>query len=411
MYRNVSMIEVDMKDKLLQIEKDAYRFFRDFTSFNQLNHTYGLTLDHTEKDIYTIAAVGYFLPSLIIGAERGYISKEEALEKTINTLKNLQNIEHKNGLFVHFVDKNGHRYQKTEYSTIDTWIAFMGMLAVDSYFKNQEVSALVMYFINRFDFKWLIFEQDNKKYFRMSYNPDKDGSYVEGEPGFIYRWHMLSEALFIYILFAGINDDNEESLQLYEGFDRTLKTYKSNSFYHTPGNTLFVYQLPLGFINFKNYTDQNDINWYDNGVKAIRANYQSSIENHRDPILKDYGWGATASDSPFGYRVYGPIPAATHLNYPDGTYSPSAIISSIPFLEEISVNTLKEFDKYPVSGKYGYYDSFNLRENWVSSRYYGFNKGMELIFSNLKIDGLIQTLITEHPIIQQGFKNLKFRRV
>ena len=87
----------------------------------------------------------------------------------------------------------------------------MGMLAADSYFKNQEVSALVMYFINRFDFKWLIFEQDNK-YFRMSYNPDKGGSYVEGEPGFIYRWHMLSEPLFVYILFAGLNDDHEESL-------------------------------------------------------------------------------------------------------------------------------------------------------------------------------------------------------
>ena len=47
-----------MKDKLLQIEKDAYQFFNDFTSFNKLNHTYGLTLDHTEKDIYTIAEIG-----------------------------------------------------------------------------------------------------------------------------------------------------------------------------------------------------------------------------------------------------------------------------------------------------------------------------------------------------------------
>ena len=134
------MLGVNMKDKLLQIEKDAYRFFNDFTSLNTTNNTYGLTLDHTEKDIYTIAAVGYFLPSLIIGTERGYVSKEEALKKTINTLKNLQNIEHKNGLFVHFVDKNGQRYKKTEYSTIDTWIAFMGMIAADSYFKNQQVS-------------------------------------------------------------------------------------------------------------------------------------------------------------------------------------------------------------------------------------------------------------------------------
>ena len=52
-----------MKDKLLQIEKDAYRFFRDFTSFNQLNHTYGLTLDHTEKRyLYDCRSRLFFFP-------------------------------------------------------------------------------------------------------------------------------------------------------------------------------------------------------------------------------------------------------------------------------------------------------------------------------------------------------------
>lgn len=400
-----------MNNKLLQIEKHAFEFFQTYTSFNKDKHTYGLTLDHSHVKIYTIAAVGYFLPSLIIGAERGYISKEEALKQTLNTLENLKNIDHKNGLFAHFINENGDRHKLCEYSTIDTWIAFMGMLAVDTYFKDSEVSSLIQYYINRFDFKWLTFKSKGKKYFRMSYNPNKGGAYVEGEPGFIYQWHMLSEALFAYVLFAGINDDDTESLQLYEDFDRELMSYKEETFYHTPGHTLFVYQLPLGFIDFKNYTDSKGINWFENNVKAIRANYLSTIENHRDSKLEDYGWGATASDSPYGYRVYGPKPAKNHHNYPDGTFSPSAVISSIPFIIDISMKTLEAFDKYPVQGEYGYYDSFNLSVSWISNRYYGFNKGMELLFSNLAIDGLIQTLITNHPIIQKGFEKLKFRRV
>ncbi len=401
-----------MDEKLLQIEKDAYNYFMDFTSFNETNKTYGLTKDHSQANVATIAGIGFFLPALIIGAERGYLSKSKALEITIKTLKNLKGIDHFQGMFVHFIDlNNGLRHKKNEYSTIDTWIAFLGMLAADNYYKNFEVSNLVNYFISRFNFQNLIFDYQGKKCFRMSYNPDQDGDYVENKPGYIYQWHMFSEALIVYPLFAGITDNVNEAKALYNGFERRLIKVENYDFYHTPGNALFVYQLPIGFIDFSKYVDEDNVNWFSNAKNAITANYLSSIKNHTDPNLKEYGWGATASDSPRGYRVYGPKPNYCHLNYPDGTYCPSAIVSSLPFLKEISEVTLNKFDDYQIKGKYGYFDSFNLRINWVSNRYYAFNKGMELIFSNLELSGLIQKLITEHELIQKGLKKLGFRRL
>ena len=158
-----------MDEKLLQIEKDAYNYFMDFTSFNETNKTYGLTKDHSQANVATIAGIGFFLPALIIGAERGYLSKSKALEITIKTLKNLKGIDHFQGMFVHFIDlNNGLRHKKNEYSTIDTWIAFLGMLAADNYYKNFEVSNLVNYFISRFNFQNLIFDYQGKKCFRMS---------------------------------------------------------------------------------------------------------------------------------------------------------------------------------------------------------------------------------------------------
>lgn len=401
-----------MDEKLLEIEKNAYNYFLDFTSFDESNQTYGLTKDHSQTNVATIAGIGFFLPAIIVGVERGYLSKTKALNITIKTLKNLKNIDHHEGMFVHFIDlNNGFRHKKNEYSTIDTWIAFMGMLAADNYYKNQEVTDLVNYFLKRFNFKNLIFDYHGKKCFRMSYNPDQGGDYVIGKPGYIYQWHMLSEALIVYPLFAGLNDNIKESKDLYYGFERNLVKVEDYEFYHTPGNALFVYQLPIGFIDFGQYEDEEKINWYINAKKAVTANFLSSIKNHFDPDLKEYGWGATASDSPRGYRVYGPMPNYCHLNYPDGTYSPSAIISSLGFLEDISKKTLNRFDKFQIKGKYGYFDSFNLRINWVSNRYYAFNKGMELLFSNLALSGLIQKLITEHELIQKGFENLGFRRV
>ena len=53
--------------------------------------------------------------------------------------------------------------------------------------------------------------------FRMSYNPNQDGDYVEDKPGFIHQWSMLAEQIPMYILAAGSNKLSKQlSLELYE---------------------------------------------------------------------------------------------------------------------------------------------------------------------------------------------------
>jgi len=107
----------------------------------------GLTPDRwPARTFSSVASIGFALTAYPIGAERGYVTRDQAAERTLSTLRFLWQLPqgetatgvagHK-GFFYHFLDYDkGHRFQKVELSTIDTSLLMAGVLFCQSYFTS-----------------------------------------------------------------------------------------------------------------------------------------------------------------------------------------------------------------------------------------------------------------------------------
>jgi hypothetical protein len=105
----------------------------------------GLTPDRwPARTFSSVAAIGFALTAYPIGAERGYVTRTAAAERTLSTLRFLWQLPqgetatgvagHK-GFFYHFLDYDrGLRFEKVELSTIDTSLLLAGALFCQSYF-------------------------------------------------------------------------------------------------------------------------------------------------------------------------------------------------------------------------------------------------------------------------------------
>src|SRR5690606_30586260 len=111
-------------DFVPEVQERTFRWFWDTT-----NPENGLVPDRwPEPPFASIAAVGFGLSAYPVGVERGWITREEARERTLNTLRFFWNAPQGDaatgmtgyrGFFYHFIDMDqGLRYRDVELSTI-----------------------------------------------------------------------------------------------------------------------------------------------------------------------------------------------------------------------------------------------------------------------------------------------------
>lgn len=124
------------------IGERTFRWFWDTTDPRT-----GLTPDRWPRRTFSsVASIGFALTAYPIGAERGWISREQAAERTLATLRFLWQLPqgaaargvggHK-GFFYHFLEyETGYRYRDVELSTIDTGLLLGGALFSQSYFSG-----------------------------------------------------------------------------------------------------------------------------------------------------------------------------------------------------------------------------------------------------------------------------------
>jgi hypothetical protein len=400
------------KKTLHDIQQTAYLYFRNYTNLNPNSKGFGLVLDHSEKlNVASIAGTGFYLSSLVIGIKNEWISKDQAYQEALLTVKRLKDLPHAFGFFPHFLEfETGERYGKTEYSTIDTALCLCGVLTVDGYFKDSELSKLTTFIMKRLDWDSLIFEKQEKTLLHMAYNPDKGGAYVDKKPGFIHQWDMFAEQLMMYVMVAGLK--HKDALKLYKGFERVKGSYEGIEYIYSPGNALFVYQFPLGWLDLKNIKDQEGISWFDNAKKATLAHQKFAINHPQFKTFSKAFFGCSASDTPQGYRVWGAYPNSDNCSKTDGTVAPSSIIGSLPMCPKIIKDSIDSMMKVQgLWGPFGFYDAFNFESEipWISKRYYAINKGLELLMVNAYLTKDVYQAFMNHPIIKTGLEVLKWQ--
>ena len=129
------------KKLLLKELKKSYNFFNEEINLNINSKGYGLIRDKSvfEKNIGSIASVGYGLAAVIIGCERKWIKYEKAYQRVSKTLDTfINNVEGENGFFYHFVNmETGKREWNCEISIIDTAIFICGAITVGEFFQGE----------------------------------------------------------------------------------------------------------------------------------------------------------------------------------------------------------------------------------------------------------------------------------
>src|SRR5436189_5519152 len=116
------------------VERRGFHYFWDLAD----PHTFLIPDRAPTPSFSSIAAVGFGLTAYGIGAERGYVTRQEAAARTLATLKSLlamkqgpepRGVSGHHGFFYHFLDmRTGERFQTVELSTIDTALLIAGAL-------------------------------------------------------------------------------------------------------------------------------------------------------------------------------------------------------------------------------------------------------------------------------------------
>ena len=411
---------------LRDVQRGAFSYF-----LHESNRANGLVIDKTATDWpSSIAATGLALTSYPVGVERNLVSRAEAVERILTTLRFFWNSKQGtdpdatgyHGFYYHFLDMHtGARAWKCELSTIDSALLFGGMLTCAAYFdrdtsEEREIRALAEQLFARADWFWAL---NGGATVTHGWKP---------ESGFLpFRWEGYDEAMLLYVLALG-SPTHPIPASSYAAWTSTYEwktIYNIEFLYAGP---LFTHQLSHIWIDFRNIQDaymrERGIDYFENSRRATRIQQEYAIRNPNG--YNHYGefcWGITASDGPgettlqvdgvqrefFDYRA-----RAVPFGPDDGTIAPWAVIASLPFAPEIVLPTLADFGRYKRQGddKYGFKATFNptfpdpggAPNGWVSSWHFGLNEGpIVTMIENYESD-LIWTLMSRCPFVISGLR-------
>lgn len=363
------------------LEKRTFQWFWDNSDAKT-----GLTLDRTSTagvppapgkshhKVATIAATGFALSGYCIAADRGWITPDQAKERTRTTLDFFANRqEHKNGWFYHFVDQDtGERKWKSELSSIDTALLLGGVLTVKNCFKDdKEIVGLADKIYRRVDFQYML----NGDPYLLSHGWRPESGWISN------RWNDYSEEMILYLLAIG-SPTSAIPASAWYALERNWIEYGPYR-YLAAVSPLFIHQFSHAWVDFRNRRERQppNVDYFENSVNATRAQRQFFIDVLSKEFPK-YGpniWGLTASDYQKGYVAWGAPPRHPAT---DGSVVPAAVAGSLMFTPDITLPALKEMkEKYgdKIYGRYGFADAFNPRNGWVNDDVLGIDLGITLL--------------------------------
>ena len=360
------------------VEKRSFYYFRYET-----NPTNGLTRDRGRNfkssediNVASVAAVGFALTAYAIGAERGWVSRDEALERTRITMRTFANgpVRNVKGFFPHFVNYfSGADSSNTEISTIDTALFLAGMITAMEYFEDAEVSELSRRIFERVDWDWARNGDPNF----VSHGVDSKGKFLNT------HWGSTTEGLLIYLL-ALASPTYPLPGASWDAIDKHTGEYEGFTFVIEYGfQTIFPYQYPALWYDFRGRTDRSGVDYFENATLAVLAMRRFCILNAAN-FTGSYGpdlWGQAAADGPGDrYMIYG-FPPGNPFSPIDGTIAPHAIGGSVPFLPRHCIRALRcLYDTHhEVWGKYGFADSINPNQNFIARDALGIDAGTILL--------------------------------
>lgn len=420
----------EMTDEQLMdmVQEAQFRFYWEANDPHS-----GLSLENTPGHDYMIAtgASGFGMMTILVGVERGFITREQAVDRFLRITDFLTKAEKHHGAFSHFMDgrtgktvpffgprDNGGDLVETSFMT-------QGLLAARQYFNGENEKENTIR--ERIDSIWEGIEWDWYKRF-----PDSPFLYWHWSPDkeWIINHRLIgwNETMITYLLAIMSPTHAVEPGMYYTGWaspDEYAQEYRM-AWSERPegkdywnGNTFFGVKLDVGVSNggplfFTHYSFQGFdphaltdrwTNYFENNRNIAEINLRYCIANPQG--YEGYGedfWGLTACDGVWRYCAHEPM-----AHQDDGTIAPTGALASMPYTPEASLKAMKkmyrEYGRY-LWGPYGFYDAYNPTLNWVSPIYMGLNQGPSVVMIENYRTGKIWELFMSHPDVKAGLEKL-----
>ena len=368
------------------------------------------------KNTVTTGGSGFGLMAILVGVERGFITRQESVNRYFRIVDFLEKADRFHGAWSHWL--NGETGKVLPFSKkdnggdlVETAFLVQGLITVAEYFKdgNEQEQELVL----KIDKLWKGVEWD-----WYTKNGD-DVLYWHWSPEFAWDMNFpvggYNECLIMYVLAASSPTHSINKSVYDKGWARKGAIVSKDSLYGEPlvldyfehddaaiGPLFWAHYSYLG-LNPNGLSDQYADYWKLTQNQA-KIHYKYAVDNPEH--FKGYGdrlWGLTSSYSIKGYAGHRP---GADL----GVISPTAALSSFPYTPNESMQMLKNLYKNHDSliGKYGPYDAFSLQDNWYLPRYLAIDQGpIPVMIENYRTQ-LLWNLFMKNKDVKKGLKKLGF---
>ena len=426
---------------LADLERRSFDYFWQTT-----NPANGLVPDRWPTPSFaSVAAVGFGLSAYPIGVARGWVTREQARDRTLATLRffhgapqgpQARGVAGHKGFFYHFLDmQSGHRFGRTELSTVDTALFLAGALHARAFFDGgdaaeTELRRLADAIYARVDWRWA---QAQGPAISHGWHP---------ESGFIkWDWKGYNESMLVYLLALG-SPTFAVGADAWDAWTSTYDRSWGSDFghQHLRFPPLFGHQFTHAWVDFRGLQDDymrgKGLDYFENSRRATLAQQAYAIANPQG--WAGYGreqWGVTACDGPADItrefngkrRRFISYAGRGMGEHDDGTIAPYGAGSSLPFAPDIvgsALTTMHQRHGAQIYGKYGFFafnQSFTFSDvklthgsvlpgfGWVDNDFLGIEVGPLLLMLANHRDGSVWRPLRSADWLKRGLQRAGFR--
>jgi exo beta-1,2-glucooligosaccharide sophorohydrolase (non-reducing end) len=415
-------------DELLTMVQEAC--FRYYWEAGHPNAGMAIEVLPGDENLVAVGSSGFGIMALTVGVERGFITREQGVERMLKIVRFLSKADRFHGVWPHFLD--GRTGKVIPYfgkyddggDLVETAFLVHGLLAARQYFDHDTAEEREIR--DTITTLWKTVEWD---WYRKG--PDPNFLYWHWSPdhGF-YIHHPLigwNETMIIYLLaiaspthavpasmfHTGFASQSETAVRYRQGWSRTTE-----GDHYTNGNSYYGIKLDVGegsgaelFFTHYSFLGFDPRGKHDHYTNYFRNNRNIALIAHeyakQNPRgFKGYGddtWGRSAGINSAGGRS---VPRDDN-----GTITCTAALASFPYTPEESMKALKHFYR-DLGGKlwgiYGFRDGFNETENWFEDVNMALNQAPIVVMIENHRSGLIWKRFMANPEIKPALDAIGF---
>lgn len=408
-----------------RVQKDAFKYFWDYAhpTSKLARERYHTDDPGNDANIVTTGGSGFGLMTLLVGIERNFVPRAEAVARLQTALTFLENADRFHGAWPHWM--NGTNGDVIPFSPpdnggdlVETAFLCQGLICVREYFKNgtaeeQVLSQKADELWKGVEWSWYTKGGENALYWHWS---PTLGWQIN------FKLEGYNECLAAYIMAAASPTHPVGAAAYHQTWARNGNIVHPGQRYNIP--VIFNYNGATGNVGSMFWSHYSYMGMDPRGLTDDYANYWNVVQNHTNIMyaycvanpgnFEGYGedcWGLTASytrnnNGTTGYSAHSPVDDR-------GVISPTAALSSFPYAPDKAMKALRFFYenaewKERLIGVAGPYDAFSPHFNWVTPRYLAIDQGTIAPMIENHRTGLLWNLFMQAPEVKQGMLNLGF---